>query len=198
MTPLDLVEDTVRVAGLQLALLRPRDSEALLDEHAFEHEEFLPYWAELWPSGLGLAEALAGAPLPGRRVLELGCGRGGPSPVAALRGAEVLGTDWSPAAVGLLRENARRAGARLQVRRWSWTDPVSTLDAPWPLVVAAVVLCERRNGPQVLALLPRVVAPGGEAWIADPGRPAAAAFFEAAAGDWDVTTVPHAGPPSVT
>ena len=34
------------------AVLRPRDSEALLDEHAFEDEEFLPYWAELWPSGV--------------------------------------------------------------------------------------------------------------------------------------------------
>ena len=33
----------------------PRDSESLLDEHAFESDEFLPYWAELWPSGLALA-----------------------------------------------------------------------------------------------------------------------------------------------
>src|SRR4051794_24096214 len=175
MEALDLVPETVRVAGLELEVLRPRDSEALLDEHAFEHEEFLPYWAELWPSALALAEALGRADLAGRRVLELGCGLGVPSLVAARRGADVLATDWSPAAVEVLRDNARRAGVALTVRRWSWTDPLADLGDPWPLVVAADVLYERRNGPELLALLPRVLAPGGEIWIADPGRPAAAA-----------------------
>src|SRR4051812_25325414 len=198
MSALDLVEDAVRVAGLELALLRPRDSEALLDEHAFEHEEFLPYWAELWPSALALADALGTAEVDGRRVLELGCGLGVPSLVAALRGADVLATDWSPAAGGGPRGDARRAGARLAVRRWSWTEPVGGLGAPWPLVLGADVLYERRNGPQLLDLLPRVVASGGEAWIADPGRAAAAAFFEAAAAGWELGTVPHAGPTSVT
>jgi hypothetical protein len=65
-------------------------------------------------------------------------------------------------------------------------------------VVAADVLYERRNGPQLLALLPRVVAPGGEAWIADPGRVAAGAFLDQAARSWEVDAVPHAGPASVT
>jgi hypothetical protein len=46
----DVVEEVVPLNGRDLRLLRPRDAEALLDEHAFEHEEFLPYWAELWPS----------------------------------------------------------------------------------------------------------------------------------------------------
>src|SRR3954468_13329662 len=76
MSALDLVEDAVRVAGLELAVLRPRDSEALLDEHAFEHEEFLPYWAELWPSALALARAVGTRALRGARTLELGCGLG--------------------------------------------------------------------------------------------------------------------------
>ena len=51
----DLVEEVVPLAGRDLRLLRPRDAEALLDEEAFEREEFLPYWAELWPSSLALA-----------------------------------------------------------------------------------------------------------------------------------------------
>jgi hypothetical protein len=38
----------------------------------------------------------------------------------------------------------------------------------------------------LLSLLPRL-AP--EAWIADPGRPAAEAFFEQAHRDWSVQTV---------
>ena len=38
----DLVEEVVPLRGRDLRLLRPRDAEALLDEDAFEHEEFLP------------------------------------------------------------------------------------------------------------------------------------------------------------
>jgi predicted nicotinamide N-methyase len=118
--------------------------------------------------------------------------------VAALGGAEVLATDWSPDAVALLSRNAARVGARLAVERFAWGGNASALGG-WPLVVAADVLYERRNAPVLLSLLPRVVAGGGEAWIADPGR-AAAPDFLAAAGDagWACDGVAHDGPPSVT
>jgi hypothetical protein len=56
--PADLVEDTLVLgSGRELHVLRPRDSEELLEEEAFEHEELLPYWAELWPSSLALARS---------------------------------------------------------------------------------------------------------------------------------------------
>ena len=51
LTRLDVVEATVALPGRTLTILRPRSAEALLDEEAFEREEFLPYWAELWGSG---------------------------------------------------------------------------------------------------------------------------------------------------
>ena len=91
----DLVEHVVALPGRELALLAPRDRDALLTEEAFEHEEFLPYWAELWPSALALARVVARRPLTGRRVIELGCGLGLPSITAALAGGRVLATDWS-------------------------------------------------------------------------------------------------------
>src|SRR5206468_4899179 len=105
----DLVEEIISVApGRELTVARPRDSEALLDEHAFEHEEFLPYWAELWPSGVALAKAVGITALHGRRVVELGCGLGLPSIAAALAGGRVLATDWSQAAVERTAANAER------------------------------------------------------------------------------------------
>ena len=51
---MDLVEEVVGVAGRDLVLLRPRDAEALLSEEEFSRDEFLPYWAELWPSATAL------------------------------------------------------------------------------------------------------------------------------------------------
>src|SRR3954468_6269247 len=119
----DLTEEIVALSlGRELTVLRPRDSEALLDEHAFEEQEFLPYWAELWPSGVALAGAIAARALRGARVLELGCGLGLPSLAAALGGGRVMATDWSPAALDLLGENARRAGATLETALVRWEE----------------------------------------------------------------------------
>src|SRR5262249_53883975 len=71
---LNLVEEEVELDGaLRLSVLRPPDADALIDETTFDEEEFLPYWAELWPSGLTLARHVAALDLAGRKVLELGC-----------------------------------------------------------------------------------------------------------------------------
>src|SRR5438876_2864610 len=102
VSALDLVEDTVELPPLRLSVLRPRSAEALLDEEAFKREEFLPYWAEVWSSGLALAGTVATRHLAGTRVLELGCGLGLPSLAAAFGGADVLATDWSPDAIAVL------------------------------------------------------------------------------------------------
>ena len=165
----DLVEEIVPLAaGRELAVLRPRDSEALLDEHAFEENEFIPYWAELWPSGVALARAIAGRSLKGARVLELGCGLGLPSIAAARAGGRVLATDWSPVAIDLLRDNAARNGVELELDVVSWYAPERLLErAPFDLVLAADVLYERRNVEALAELLPRL---GGEVLLADPGR----------------------------
>jgi predicted nicotinamide N-methyase len=179
----DLVEEVLALAGpRELTVLRPRDSEALLDEHAFEQEEFLPYWAELWPSGVALARAISRRALKGARVLELGCGLGLPSLAAALAGGRVLATDWSPAAIDLLESNAERNGARLDRAVVRWEEPGALVDqAPWDLVLAADVLYERRNVAVLTDLLPRL---GGEVLLADPGRPALEDFLERVGTVW--------------
>jgi predicted nicotinamide N-methyase len=187
----DLVEEVIGLQGRDLRVLRPRDSEALLDEHAFEQEEFLPYWAELWPSGVALARAVGTRALSGRRVVELGCGLALPAIAAALAGGRVLATDWSGAAVDRAADNARRNDAEIETMVCSWTAPGPIEErGPWDLVLASDVLYERRDVDPLLAVLPRLVAPAGEAWIADPGRPPAAGFLERAAERFEVRTMP--------
>jgi predicted nicotinamide N-methyase len=184
MTP-DLVEEVVALRGRELRVLRPREAEALLDDRAFEHEEYLPYWAELWPSGLALARAVAPRALRRARVLELGCGLGLPSLAAALAGGRVLATDWSADAVAATAENARRNGVRLETLECSWARPGPLLErAPFDLVLAADVLYEARNADALLELLPRLTA---HVLLADPGRPPAVRFLEQAGREWTVT-----------
>jgi len=149
----------VALRGDDLEIMRPRDAEALVDERAFaEEDEFLPYWAELWPAGVGLARALDGRALRGVPVLELGCGLGLPSIVAARAGGRVLATDWSPDAVAATAANAERNGVQIETLECSWADPDAILEpAPWPLVLASDVLYEARNVELLLDLLPRLV-----------------------------------------
>lgn len=190
----DLVEEVVPLRGRDLRLLRPRDADALLDEEAFAREEFLPYWAELWPSSLALARRIAGRALRGARTLELGCGLGLPSIAAALAGGRVLATDWSGEAVAMTAANADRNGADVETLVCSWAEPAPLLArAPWDLVLASDVLYERRNGDLLLELLPRL---GAEVWLADPGRPAAAPFLEAARREWEIASTAAAELPN--
>src|SRR4029077_9470883 len=118
---LTLFSERIRVGGIELSLLRPAAPDELIDEEAFAHDEFLPYWAELWPAATALAESLPD--VQGLRVIELGCGLGVPSLVAAARGGHVTATDWAADAVELLRENAERNGLILAVEQWDWRDP---------------------------------------------------------------------------
>jgi predicted nicotinamide N-methyase len=184
LSDLDLVEESLELGAWRLSLLRPRQAEALLDEDAFEHEEFLPYWAELWKSGLALAEEIVARDVRALRALELGCGLGVPSLAAALAGAEVLATDWSPTAIALLEENMRRNDVRLKTAIVAWAHADKLVErGPWDLVLAADVLYERRNVDELLELLPRL---GPHVLLADPGRPHAKGFWTKAAEAWRI------------
>jgi predicted nicotinamide N-methyase len=196
----DLVDDTITLGTRELRLLRPRDPEALISEEAFQHEEFLPYWAELWPSGIQLAQHVAGLDLADARVLEIGCGLALPSFAAALAGARVLATDWSPDAIELARRNAERNGISLDFAVASWSQPRELRDlGPFDLVLASDVLYERRHVPLLLYVLPGLgrevlltdpKRPSGtELLLADPKRPAAADFLAGAADrGWAIET----------
>jgi predicted nicotinamide N-methyase len=174
---LNLVAEEVELGnGLSLEILRPPSADELIDESAFDDEEFLPYWAELWPSGLALARYVAERDLQGLRVLELGCGLGLPALAAARRGADVLATDWAEDATELLRRNAERNDVFLRVARVRWSEPEPLLRAaPWDLVLGADLLYEARNAEQLAGLLPLL---GGEVLLAEPGRPYAKEFLE--------------------
>ena len=171
-----LVEDEVVIGGRTYRLRRPRSAEDLIDEREFARDERLPYWAELWPSGVVLAERIAAMDLAGRRVIELGCGLGLPSLVALERGADVLATDWYPEALALAAANARECtGREPSTMLVDWRDPpAALLVRPADLVIGADVLYEERNGIALAELLPHLVAPGGSVLIADPRRPDAA------------------------
>ncbi len=171
-------DECIDLGPFSIALRRPADAERLIDEERFEDDEFLPYWAEIWPSGLALARHLADGELGGTSVLEIGCGLALPSLAAAMTDADVLATDWAGEAVELVRFNAAANGIDLKAATLVWSDELE--HGPFDLVLAADVLYEERNALPLLRLLERAVGSEGEALIADPGRRHASQFFERA------------------
>jgi predicted nicotinamide N-methyase len=193
-----LAQEEVPLPGGDVRLLRPADSEALLTEEAFEREELLPYWAELWSSSSALARAVAVRSLKGIRTLELGCGLGLVSIAAARSGARVTATDWSSAAIALAARNAKLNGVELETLCCSWQQPGPVVErAPWSLVLASDVLYDRANIGLLVGLLARLTDQRSEVLIADPGRPPADKFLERAREHWRVDTRFDAGPAEV-
>jgi predicted nicotinamide N-methyase len=179
-------EHRLSLPGGELRLLQPSEAAELPDDGPVEWAPLMPYWSVLWRSGVALGRELAGAPLSGLRVVELGCGLGVPSLVAARAGATVLATDGSAEALELLERNARANGVSVATACIDW-DAADDLvaRAPFDLVLAADVLYEQASVPSLLSLLPRL---GREVWLADPGRPVAGEAIEAARRNWSVAS----------
>jgi predicted nicotinamide N-methyase len=189
---LDVVRETVSPGGGDpVDVLRPRDWDEL------RHQEgalarTAPYWARLWPSGCALADVLAERDdLRGRRVLELGCGLGLPSVVAARAGAELLATDGVSDAVVFAAHNLAINDLTGDVALVDWRAADALVErGPWDLVVAADVFYLRHNVDALLRLLPRLVEGGGEALLADPSRAGGRDFLAAARGVFAVESQP--------
>ena len=182
----ELVTQSLELPSGELRVLQPEEVAELPDDGAVEWAPLAPYWAVLWRSGVALAHELDEEPLDGLRVVELGCGLAAPSIAAARAGASVLATDNCPEALELVAQNADANGVRVETAEIDWAQPDELISrGPFDLVLAADVLNERASVALLLALLPRL-AP--DARLADPGRPAAAAFLEHARRRWSVET----------
>src|SRR5213080_2709211 len=131
----------------ELRILQPSDAAELPDDGPVEWAPLVPYWSVLWRSGVALGRSLAaGGRLDGRCVVELGCGLGVPSLVAASLGADVLATDGEGEALEMVERNARENGLELATARVEWNAAADLCArAPFDLVLAADVLYERSN-----------------------------------------------------
>jgi predicted nicotinamide N-methyase len=190
---LDIVSDTVGSGGRSITLIRPRDWDELRHQEGAEGR-MAPYWARPWPSGLALGDAIGGRDLAGMRVLELGCGLGVPSIVAAGLGARVVATDGSPDAVAFAAHNLAVNDAEGEVAMADWRSADELVrGGPWDLVLAADVLYLRHNVQELLRVLPKLIDDQGEAIVADPTRAGGRDFMAAARSMFRTATTP-AGP----
>lgn len=182
--------ERIPIAGRTYELLMPADSDGLLDDPRvaarFDQDEYLPYWAAIWPAALLLGNAVAGwgAPPAGTeppRVLELGGGLGLVGLVAASLGYRVTISDYDEDALAFAEANAGRNGVGgLDFRRIDWRREYEGLRPD--RILAADVLYESRNLEPIARFVARHLNQGGVAWIADANRSTADPFEHVARG----------------
>lgn len=149
-----------------------RDQQAL---KRFEQDERLPYWTELWPSALLLGKwlELRKGELRHRACLDIGCGLGLSALAGAHLGARVLAIDYEWPAVSFATANARANVDKLQgpvlAAQMDWRQPAFAAGS-FHRIWGADVMYERRFAEPLADALDYALAPGGLAWIAEPGR----------------------------
>lgn len=174
----DAVFQTIEIAGNHIRLHIPGDTESRLDDLAAAQpdsievkDERLPYWAELWPSSVALAEELLrGPPIDGNlKVLEIGCGLGLAGIAAGLRGATVTMTDYLPEALDAARLNwEENIGSASDIRQMDWRAPDPELSAD--LILVADVAYEERAFAPLSNTFHRLLLPNGKILLAEPQR----------------------------
>jgi SAM-dependent methyltransferase len=173
----------VTVRGRAFELVGPANYEALVDDprviQRFEQDEFLPYWAEFWPACALLADLVAAWPVAERSlapcVLEIGCGLGLASLVAASRGYRAIASDYDADALAFVSESARRSAVGGLETRWiDWRKTYPELRAD--RIIAAEVLYEPRNLEPVARFVHAHLTPGGQGFLVDGNRQTADVF----------------------
>ncbi len=163
------------LAGKKWVIAKAGSLEELWDKMTGDSprdEDFIPYWAEVWPASKVLAAHIVRCRkfLSGRTCLDLGCGLGVTSLVAGSLGARVVAMDIQfPALVFAGKNAVLNKVAFLSRVCMDWRKPAfkpQTFDIIW----AADILYETRFCKPLAALMKQCLKPGGKIWIADPER----------------------------
>ncbi|NJO86551.1 MAG: hypothetical protein HC821_00190 [Lewinella sp.] len=186
LPPWPIRRQTVHIGGQDYSLDTVADAPALLDaliaqgsSHPDYQDEVIPYWADLWHSALGLAQAIVEQPecFAGQATIELGCGLGLPGLVAARLGATLTFSDYVEDALAFTKHNFELnlpAGSAAEFLRLDWRQPPQ--GCQYARLLAADVAYERRHFAPLYACIRQLLAPGGQCWLSEPGREIAFEF----------------------
>src|SRR5262245_2430579 len=169
-----LTRERVIIEDRTFLIERPAQSDRLLDHpavhEAFDRDEYMPYWADLWPAARMLAKAILREPwTPGTEALEIGCGLGLPGIVALAVGLRVTFSDYDPCALRFAADNARLNGfEEFRTLSLDWRDPPPDLRTP--VLLASHLIYELRNVEPIVGFIKQVVLPGGLCILTDQDR----------------------------
>lgn len=171
----ETLDQPLQLAGHELLIRTLKDRNQYHDPDG-EHEaqgvapSSWPLFGVIWPAGLLLAEMIATMTLNDKRVLELGCGLGLASMIAAQRGARVIASDVHPLAETFLAHNTQVNGLDdVEFLQLDWHVPADNL-GQFDLLMASDVLYEPDHPELLAAIMTRHAAATTEVIVTDQGR----------------------------
>ncbi|MEM7658012.1 MAG: 50S ribosomal protein L11 methyltransferase, partial [Bacteroidota bacterium] len=181
----ELASQHLQLGGQTIEIQYPSDPDPLLDELIDRgsedpevQDERIPYWADVWPSAIGMAQFLAKHPalVQQQQVIELGCGVALPSITGAKLGAgRVIMTDYLPAALEMAAYNWGLNGLPdPELSTLDWRTPETHLQSD--VVLASDVIYEARNSDSLLNAFQVLCRPSGTIIWSEPGRPLGESF----------------------
>jgi predicted nicotinamide N-methyase len=153
---------------------RPTDSDRLFDHPAVRQasarDDYLPYWADLWPAARMLAKWVVRQSWPaGLHALEVGCGLGLPGIAALAVGLRVTFSDYDATALHFAAGNARLNGfGDFDVLQMDWRYPPEGVR--YPVILASDLIYEVGNVAPLVGLVTRLLAPDGVCLLTDQDR----------------------------
>ena len=180
-----LVKREIRIGDKNYSVWAAEDLDEMVDaliakgeDHPDYKDERLPYWAEIWPSSLALAEYVQNCEeiTSESTVLELGCGPG-VAGLAAHRAKLVTVSDYEKPALTLSVANwLENLGIEPCAELMDWRDPRLELAAD--ILLAADVAYEKRFFEPLINTFKKLLKPNGYILLSEPGRSVAGEFFE--------------------
>jgi predicted nicotinamide N-methyase len=177
-TPPEAVAKTQReqviIEDFTFLIDRPAESDRLLEHPtvrtAWAADDYMPYWADLWPAARMLAKWIVRQRWPaGLHALEVGCGLGLPGIAALAMGVKVTFSDYDATAVRFAADNAKRNRlTNFDTLQMDWRYPPEGLQMP--VILASDLIYETRNVEPLVALVKKVLAPCGVCLLTDQDR----------------------------
>ena len=142
-------------------------------------DERMPYWADLWPSAIGLSEYIDSHSVivKNKDVLEIGCGLGLPGIVAALCGGKVTMTDYLQEALDFAENNwNKNLAIKFDGQLLDWRKV--SLIAKSDVIIASDVAYESRSFVPLKNAIEQILKPDGVLLLSEPNRKFASPFIK--------------------
>lgn len=142
----------------------------------------IPFWQYVWPSAEVMARLVFAHDWQGKgaslRALELGAGVGVVGLAGLAAGLSVTFSDYQEPALRVAACNAvRNKFSQFQTQMLDWNAPAGE---KFPIIFGCEVIYEQAIHKPILNVLDQMLAPGGVAWLGDPGRTRLPLFLDEA------------------
>lgn len=166
--------ETIQIGNISLEII------SLLDKQQFDDpggeaeklgisDSMWPISGLIWPSGLVLAKIVNDLDIANISILEVGCGIGLASLVAAHKNADITASDYHPIVQTFLLTNAKSNSLNIKYVHCDWNHPIKNQEK-FDLIIGSDLLYERGCHELLSSFINGRLAPKGKVILIDPGR----------------------------